>query len=166
MQKVTSLNAFYLLQTTKITEKIMAEGKKVKANLKMKIPAGKASAGPPVGSTLGQYGVNMMDFVNPFNEQTRDMGNVTVTAHITIFDDRSMAFRVVGQPTDDLILAKLGVKKGSGRPNTEKLDKKLTDQQLTDIAEVKANDMNTEDIDAVKKMVAGTARSIGIEVQG
>ncbi|MCA9334140.1 50S ribosomal protein L11, partial [Candidatus Saccharibacteria bacterium] len=80
----------------------------------MKIPAGKASAGPPVGSTLGQYGVNMMDFVNPFNEQTKDMRGI-VTAHITIYDDRSMDFRVVGQPTDDLILQKLGVKKGSGR---------------------------------------------------
>lgn len=139
--------------------------KVVKANLKMKIPAGKASAGPPVGSTLGQYGVNMMDFVNPFNEQTRDMGNVTVTAHITIYDDRSMDFRVVGAPTDDLIRAKLGIKKGSGRPNSEKVQKKLTDQQLTEIAETKANDMNTDDIDAVKKMVAGTARSMGVEIE-
>ncbi len=143
----------------------MAE-KKIKANLKMKIPAGKASAGPPVGSTLGQYGVNMMDFVNPFNEQTRDMGNVTVTAHITIYDDRSMAFRVVGAPTDDLIRAKLGIQKGSGKPNSEKLTQKLTDQQLTEIAETKANDMNTDDVDAVKKMVAGTARSMGVEIEG
>lgn len=140
--------------------------KEIKANLKMKIPAGKASAGPPVGSTLGQYGVNMMDFVNPFNEQTRDMGNVTVTAHITIYDDRSMAFRVVGEPTDDKIRRVLGVQKGSGRPNTEKLDKKLTDAQLTQIAEEKAADMNAEDVEAIKKMVAGTARSMGIETEG
>jgi len=141
----------------------MAE-KKIKANLKMKIPAGKATAAPPVGSTLGQYGVNMMDFIQPFNEATREMRG-TVTAHITIFDDRSMAFRVVSEPVDDLIRAKLGVQKGSGKPNTEKLDKKLSDADLTAIAEVKAADMNTEDIPAVKKMVAGTARSMGVEIQ-
>ena len=140
--------------------------KQIKANLKMKIPAGKASAGPPVGSTLGQYGVNMMDFVTPFNERTRDMGNVTVTAHITIYDDRTMDFRVVGAPTDDPIRAKLGIQKGSGRPNSEKVSKKLTDAQLTEIAEVKANDMNADDVEAIKKMVAGTARSMGVEIEG
>ncbi len=139
--------------------------KQIKANLKMKIPAGKASAGPPVGSTLGQYGVNMMDFVTPFNERTRDMGNVTVTAHITVYDDRTMDFRVVGAPTDDLIRAELGIQKGSGRPNSEKVSKKLTDAQLTKIAETKANDMNADDVDAVKKMVAGTARSMGVEIE-
>ncbi|OGL31177.1 50S ribosomal protein L11 [Candidatus Saccharibacteria bacterium RIFCSPHIGHO2_12_FULL_41_12] len=142
----------------------MAE-KKIKANLKMKIPAGKASAGPPVGSTLGQYGVSMMDFVNPFNEATRDMGNVTVTAHITVYEDRSMKFRVVGAPTDDLIRAKLGIAKGSGKPNTEKLEQKLSQTDLKSIAEDKAQDMNTDDIESIKKMVAGTARSMGIEVQ-
>jgi len=141
----------------------MAE-KKITANLKMKIPAGKASAAPPVGSTLGQYGVNMMDFITPFNDQTKELKGI-VTAHITIFEDRTMAFRVVSQPTDDLILQKLGIKKGSGKPNSEKVTKKLTDAQLTEIAEEKAKDMNAEDIEAVKKMVAGTARSMGVEVE-
>ena len=141
----------------------MAE-RQIKANLKMKIPAGKASAAPPVGSTLGQYGVNMMDFINPFNEQTKTMQG-TVTAHITIYDDRSMSFRVVGQPTDDLIRQKLGINKGSGKPNSEKISKKLSDAALTEIAEQKAADMNTLDVDAVKKMVAGTARSMGVEVE-
>jgi large subunit ribosomal protein L11 len=139
--------------------------KQVKANLKMKIPAGRASAAPPVGSTLGQYGVNMMDFINPFNEATRELKG-TVTAHITIYDDRTMDFRVVSQPTDDLIRDKLGIKKGSGKPNSEKLTKKLSDQALTEIATEKAKDMNTEDITAVKKMVAGTARSMGVEIEG
>jgi large subunit ribosomal protein L11 len=139
-------------------------GKAVKANLKMKIPAGKASAAPPVGSTLGQYGVNMMDFIQPFNDQTKEMRGI-ITAHITIYDDRSMEFRVVGAPTDDLIREKLGIKKGSGKPNSEKLPQKLSDAQLTEIAEAKAHDMNTEDIPAVKKMVAGTARSMGIEIE-
>lgn len=143
----------------------MANTKPVKANLKMKIPAGKATAAPPVGSMLGQHGVNMMDFITPFNEQTKDMGNVTVTAHVTIYDDRTMDFRVVGAPTDDLIRAKLGIEKGSGRPNTEKVSKKLTDQQLTEIAEQKAKDMNTTKVDSVKRMVAGTARSMGVEIE-
>lgn len=139
--------------------------KVVKANLKMKIRGGQASAAPPVGSTLGQYGVNMMDFIQPFNDATKDMQGQTVTAHITIYDDRSMTFRVVGAPTDDLIRDKLGIQKGSGRPNTEKLDKKLSQQALTEIAEAKAADMNAEDVEAIKKMVAGTARSMGVEVE-
>lgn len=139
--------------------------KAVKANLKMKIPAGRASAAPPVGSTLGQYGVNMMDFITPFNDATKDMQGATVTAHITVYDDRSMSFRVVGAPTDDLIRAKLGIKKGSGKPNTEKLDKKLSQSALTEIAESKAHDMNTDNVESVKKMVAGTARSMGVEVE-
>lgn len=144
----------------------MANKKQVKANLKMKIPAGRASAAPPVGSTLGQYGVNMMDFINPFNDATKDMQGATVTAHITIYDDRTMDFRVVGAPTDDLIRAKLGIKKGSGKPNSEKIAKKLSDKDLTEIAEAKAKDMNAVDVEAIKKMVAGTARSMGVEVEG
>lgn len=139
--------------------------KQVTANLKMKIPAGKASAAPPVGSTLGQYGVNMMDFINPFNEATKELKG-TVTAHITIYDDRSMSFRVVSQPTDDLIRQKLGIKKGSGKPNSEKIDKKLSNADLIAIAEEKAKDMNADDVEAVKKMVAGTARSMGVEIEG
>lgn len=139
--------------------------KAVKANLKMKIPAGRASAAPPVGSTLGQHGVNMMDFINPFNEQTKEMQGQTVTVHITVFEDRTMAWRVVGMPTDDRIRAELKIDKGSGRPNSEKISKKLTDAMLTKIAEDKAADMNTDDIPAVKKMVAGTARSMGVEVE-
>src|SRR5437588_7237303 len=99
--------------------------KAVRANLKMKTRAGQASAAPPVGSTLGQYGVNMMDFIQPFNDATKDMQGQTVTAHITIYEDRTMSFRVVGAPTDDLIRAKLGIDKGSGRPNSEKISKKL-----------------------------------------
>lgn len=140
--------------------------KAVKANLKMKIRGGQASAAPPVGSTLGQYGVNMMDFINPFNDATKEFQGQMVTAHITVYEDRTMSFRVVGIPTDDRIRAELKVDKGSGRPNTEKVSKKLTDAQLTKIAEEKAADMNTDDIPAVKKMVAGTARSMGVEIEG
>jgi large subunit ribosomal protein L11 len=139
--------------------------KKVIGNLKLRIAGGRASAGPPVGSTLGQWGLNMMDFINPFNDATKDLQGQEVTAHITIYDDRSMDFRVVGMPTDDRIRQALGIQKGSGRPNSEKVPKKLTDAQLTKIAEEKASDMNTDDVDAVKKMVAGTARSMGVEVE-
>lgn|SRR5688572_30162204 len=140
--------------------------KKVTANLKMKIKGGQASAAPPVGSTLGQYGVNMMDFITPFNEATKDRQGQDLTVHIAIYEDRTMDFRVVGVPTDDLIRKALGIQKGSGKPNTEKIAKKLTDAQLTEIAETKAGDMNTDDIPAVKKIVAGTARSMGVEVDG
>jgi large subunit ribosomal protein L11 len=139
--------------------------KAVRANLKMKIRGGQASAAPPVGSTLGQYGVNMMDFINPFNEQTKDQMGKNVTVHITIYEDRTMSWRVVGTPTDELILSALKVDKGSGEPNKTKVSKKLNDTQLTEIAEAKAADMNTDDIPAVKKMVAGTARSMGVEVE-
>ena len=138
-------------------------GKPVRANLKMKLKGGQASAAPPVGSTLGQYGVNMMDFINPFNEQTKEMRG-TLTAHIVIYEDRTMDFRVVSEATDEKIRAKLGIQKGSGKPNSEKISKKLSDADLTAIAEEKALDMNTDDIDAVKKMVAGTARSMGVEI--
>jgi large subunit ribosomal protein L11 len=107
----------------------------------------------------------MMDFIQPFNDATKDMQGQEVTAHITIYDDRSLAFRVVGMPTDNRIRKELGIDKGSGRPNSEKVSKKLTQAQLTKIAEEKAEDMNTDDVEAVKKMVAGTARSMGVEVE-
>jgi len=139
--------------------------KEVKATLKMKIRGGQASAAPPVGSTLGQYGVNMMDFINPFNDQTKDRMGQNLTVHISVFDDRSMSWQVVGTPTDELILSALKENKGSGEPNKVKLEKKLTKTQLNEIAEAKAVDMNSDDLEAAKKMVAGTARSMGVEVE-
>ncbi len=143
----------------------MAQTKPIRASLKMKIRGGQASAAPPVGSTLGQYGVNMMDFINPFNDQTKDRMGQNLTVHIAIYEDRTMDWRIVGTPTDEMILAALKVDKGSGRPNSEKLAKKLSQAQLTEIAEAKMSDMNADDIESVKKMVAGTARSMGIEVE-
>ncbi len=137
--------------------------KAIKANLKMKLKGGQASAAPPVGSILGQYGVNMMDFVNPFNEKTKDQMGKNLTVHITVYEDKTMDWRVVGVPTDDLIREALKIDKGSGKPNSEKLPEKLTLDQLNSISETKAKDMNTEDIESVKKMVLGTARSMGVE---
>ncbi|HET9850721.1 MAG TPA: 50S ribosomal protein L11 [Candidatus Saccharimonadales bacterium] len=143
----------------------MANTKELRATLKMKIRGGQASAAPPVGSTLGQYGVNMMDFINPFNDQTKDRMGQNLTVHIRIYEDRSMDWRIVGTPTDELILSALKVDKGSGEPNKTKLEKKLSQTQLTEIAQAKAEDMNSDDVESVKKMVAGTARSMGVEVE-
>lgn len=141
------------------------KGKKEVGTIKMKIPGGGASAAPPVGSTLGQYGVNMMDFINPFNEQTQDMKGQTVTAHITIFDDKSMTWRIVGEATDELIRRAVGIKKGSGRPHDEKVAT-LTKAQMKQIAEQKMDDMNAAgNLDSAMKQVAGTARSMGVEVE-
>ncbi len=139
--------------------------KAIKANLKIRIRGGQATAAPPVGSMLGQYGVNMMNFINPFNEQTKDRMGQPVTVHITIYEDRTMIWRIVGMPTDELIRETLKIDKGSGRPNSEKIDKKLSQTQLTDIATTKAKDMNSDDIESVKRMVAGTARSMGVEIE-
>ena len=139
--------------------------KVAKANLKMKLKGGQASAAPPVGSTLGQYGVNMMDFITPFNNETKDRMGQDITVHIAIYEDKKMSWKVVGTPTDDLIRKALKIDKGSGKPNSEKIAKKLTDAQVTEIATAKAIDMNTDRIDSVKRMVAGTARSMGVEVE-
>lgn len=140
------------------------EGKKVIANIKMRIPAGKASPAPPVGSTLGQYGVNMMDFVNPFNEQTKDLGNVDVITHITIYGDRSFEFTVGTPVTEGLIKKALGIDTASGEPNKEKVGT-LKRDQLEEIAKTKMPDLNAHDLDAACKIVAGTARSMGVEVE-
>lgn len=143
----------------------MAKGsKKMTANIKMRIPAGQASAGPPVGSTLGQYGVNMMDFVTPFNEQTKELQGQTVTAHVTIYDDKSMTWRVVSEATDDRIRAAVGIKKGSGRPHEDKVAK-LTKAQLESIAKDKIGDTNATELESAMKQIAGTARSMGVEVE-
>jgi large subunit ribosomal protein L11 len=139
--------------------------KKITANLKLRIPAGRASAGPPVGSTLGQYGLNMMDFINPFNDQTKDLQGVDVIVHLQIFDDRTFTFNVIGEPADDLIRKAAGIKKGSGESHKTKVGK-ITDAQLTEIAEKKMNYLNANDIEAAKKVIAGTARSMGVEIEG
>ncbi len=138
--------------------------KKITANLKLRIPAGKASAGPPVGSTLGQYGLNMMDFINPFNDQTKDLMGSDVIVHLRIYEDRTFDFDIIGEPADDLIRKAAGIKKGSGVPHKEKVGK-LTDAQLTEIAEKKMSYLNANDIEAAKKVIAGTARSMGVEIE-
>lgn len=137
--------------------------KKVIGNLKLRIPAGRATAGPPVGSTLGQWGLNMMDFINPFNEKTKDMMGKEVIVHMRVYDDRSFDWESLGQPVDDLIREKIGIKKGSGEPHTNKVGK-ITKAQLAEIAEVKKEQLNAIDLEGAIKVVAGTARSMGVEV--
>ena len=138
--------------------------KKVIGNLKLRIPGGKATAGPPVGSTLGQWGLNMMDFINPFNEKTKEFNGKNVIVHIQVFEDRTFSWTCLGQPVDDLIREELKIKKGSSRPNTEKVGK-ITREQLEKIANIKMKQLNAIDLEGAIKVVAGTARSMGIEVK-
>ena len=137
--------------------------KQVVGSLKLRIPAGRATAGPPVGSTLGQRGLNMMDFINPFNEATKDMMGKDVIVHMKIYDDRSFDWKSLGQPVDDAIREKIGIKKGSGKPHAEKVGK-ITRAQLAEIAEMKKDQLNAIDEEGRIKTIAGTARSMGVEV--
>lgn len=137
--------------------------KKVIGNLKLRIPGGKATAGPPVGSTLGQWGLNMMDFINPFNEKTKEYQGKDVIVHIQVFEDRTFDWTCLGRPVDDLIREEIGLAKGSGKPNSEKVGK-ITQAQLEKIAELKKDQLNAIDLAGAVKIVAGTARSMGVEV--
>ena len=137
--------------------------KKVIGNLKLRIPAGRATAGPPVGSTHGQWGLNMMDFINPFNEATKDLMGKNVIVHIRVFEDRTFDWKSLGQPVDDLIREAIKIDKGSGKPNVDKVGK-ITKAQLKEIAEKKMDQLNAVDIEGAIKIVAGTARSMGVEV--
>lgn len=139
--------------------------KKIKANLKFRVQGGKATAGPPVGSLLGQHGLNLMDFVNAFNSQTKDAMGKLVTVHLTVYEDRTFSFTVIGQPVDEMIREAIGIKKGSAKSHAEKVGK-ITRAQLEKIAEIKMATLNANDIDAAVKVIAGTARSMGVEVEG
>jgi large subunit ribosomal protein L11 len=137
--------------------------KKIIGNLKLRIPAGRATAGPPVGSTLGQWGLNMMDFINPFNDATKELAGKDVIVHIQIYEDRSFTWNSLGQPVDDLIRAAAGIQKGSGKPHTDKVGK-ITRAQAEEIAKTKMDQLNANDIDGAVKIIAGTARSMGVEL--
>ena len=132
--------------------------------MKLRIPAGRATAGPPVGSTLGQWGLNMMDFINPFNDATKDLMGKDVIVHIQVYEDRTFTWTSLGQPVDDMIREKAGVKKGSGKPHTDKVGK-ITRAQAEEIAKTKMDQLNANDLDAAVKIVAGSARSMGITVE-
>ena len=137
--------------------------KKVIGNLKLRIPAGRATAGPPVGSTLGQWGLNMMDFINPFNEATKDMMGKDVIVHLQVFEDRTFTWKSLGQPVDDMIRERAGIQKGAGNSKTDKVGK-ITKAQLQEIAEIKMDHQNAVSIEGAMKTIAGTARSMGVEI--
>ena len=139
--------------------------KKVLTIIKLQIPGGQANPAPPVGPALGQHGINIMAFVKEYNEKTASMVGSVVPVEITVFEDRSFTFVTKTPPAADLLRKAVGVEKGSGKPNTEKVGQ-LSRAKLREIAEVKMKDLNANDIEAAERMIAGTARSMGITVAG
>ncbi|MDP9383202.1 MAG: 50S ribosomal protein L11 [Chloroflexota bacterium] len=137
--------------------------KKVKAIVKLQIPAGKATPAPPVGPALGQHGVAIMNFVKEYNERTAAQAGNVIPVEITIFEDRSFSFVTKTPPAADLLRKAAGVDKGSGVPNKQTVGRVSRDQ-VREIAELKLKDLNAYDIDQAMKMIEGTARSMGIEV--
>ncbi len=136
--------------------------KKVLTKIKLQIPAGAASPAPPVGPALGQHGVNIMEFCKSFNAQTQGSGSI-VPVEITVFEDRTFTFVTKTAPAAVLLREALGIDKGSGEPNRDKVGTVTRDQVRT-IAETKMPDLNANDVDAAMKIIEGTARSMGIEV--
>ncbi len=139
--------------------------KKVVGMIKLQIPAGKATPAPPVGPALGQHQVNIMDFCKAFNARTSKQEGLIIPVVITVFQDRSYSFITKTPPAAVLLKRAAGIAKGSGEPNRNKVGK-VTDKQVEEIARTKMPDLNAADIEAAKKIVAGTARSMGLEVEG
>ncbi len=137
--------------------------KKVKAIVTLQLPAGKATPAPPVGPALAQHGINIVGFTKEYNARTSTRIGEIVPAEITIFTDGSFKFELKSPPTTFLIMRAAGVTKGSERPNTVKVGK-ITMKQIREIGEVKRSDMNTQDMDAIARQIAGTARNMGIDV--
>lgn len=139
--------------------------KKVKTVVKLQIKAGKANPAPPVGSALGQHGVAIQDFCSQFNEKTRELGDVVVPVVVTVYEDRSFSFVTKTPPASFLVMKAINLEKGSGVPNKDKVGS-ITKAQLKEIAEIKMKDLNANDIEAAIKIIAGTCRSMGVEVKG
>ncbi len=139
--------------------------KKVIGFIKLQIPAGKANPAPPVGPALGQHGVNIMEFCKAFNAKTQEKMGKIIPVEITVYADRTFTFITKTPPAPSLILEAAGINKGSGEPNREKVGV-ITSAQVREIAEIKMPDLNASDVDSAMSMVAGTARSMGIVVEG
>ena len=138
--------------------------KKISAVIKLQIPAGKANPAPPVGPALGQYGFNIMAFCKEYNDRTSSQVGSIVPAEITVFDDRSFTFITKTPPTTDLLKKALGVEKGASASGHENVGK-LSRDKLREIAQLKAKDLNATDIEGAQRIIEGTARSMGIEVE-
>jgi large subunit ribosomal protein L11 len=139
--------------------------KKVLTMIKLQIPAGAANPAPPVGPALGQHGVNIMEFCKAFNAQTQQDAGTIIPVEITVFEDRSFEFITKTPPAAVLIKEAAGLEKGSGEPNREKVGR-ISVAQVRQIAERKMPDLNANDLDAASRIIAGTARSMGVEVEG
>ncbi|MEK9500708.1 50S ribosomal protein L11 [Gaopeijia maritima] len=139
--------------------------KKVAGFIKLHVPGGQANPAPPVGPALGQHGVNIMEFCKQFNAKTQDKQGLTIPVEITVYADRSFTFITKTPPAAVLIKKTLNLPKGSGVPNTEKVAK-ISQDQLRQIAETKLPDLNTNDVESAMRQIAGTARSMGVEVEG
>ncbi len=139
--------------------------KKVMAVVKLHCPAGQANPSPPVGPALGQHGVNIMEFCKAFNARTQDKAGLIIPAVITIYVDRSFTFELKSPPASVLLKKAAKIAKGSGEPNRDKVGT-VSQDQLAEIAELKMADLNAHDIENAKRIIAGTARSMGLEVEG
>lgn len=138
--------------------------KKIKTKIKLQIAGGQANPAPPVGPALGQHGLNIAEFCKAFNDRTKDqIGNI-IPVEITVYEDRSYDFILKTPPAAELIKKAAGITKGSGKPLTDKVGK-ITDAQLTEIAKTKLPDLNANDLEAAKRIVAGTARQMGVEIK-
>lgn len=143
----------------------MAKKKKVTGLIKLQIDAGQANPAPPVGPALGAHGVNIMEFCKAYNAATESQRGNVVPVEITVYEDRSFDFKLKSPPASKLLLKAAGLQKGSGVPHTEKVGK-VTMDQVKEIAETKKEDLNARDVESAAKIVAGTARSMGITVEG
>jgi len=139
--------------------------KKIKTVIKLQIGAGKANPAPPVGPALGQHGLNIQEFCTKFNEATKGQMGDIIPAEITVYEDRTFSFVLKTSPASDLLRKAAGVEKGAGNPLKDKVGK-ITEAQLREIAEKKLVDLNANDVEAGMKIVAGTARSMGIKIEG
>jgi large subunit ribosomal protein L11 len=140
--------------------------KKIETYIKLQVPAGKANPSPPVGPALGQHGVNIMEFCKTFHAQTQGMEvGIPVPVVISVYSDRSFTFIMKTPPATVLLKKAAGIEKGSGQPNTNKVGK-VTRKQLEEIAKIKQKDLNAADLDAAVRIIAGSARSMGLEVEG
>jgi len=137
--------------------------KKILTVVKLQVRAGQATPAPPVGTALGQHGVNIMEFCRQYNEQTQQFAGQVIPVELTIYEDRSFSFVTKQPPAAELIKQAVGIEKGSGEPNREKVAS-ITEGQLRKIAERKMADLNANDVEAAMKILAGTARSMGVEV--
>ncbi|MCZ2845794.1 MAG: 50S ribosomal protein L11 [Candidatus Bathyarchaeota archaeon] len=138
--------------------------KKIKATLKLQIPAGKANPAPPIGPALGQHGLNIGDFCQKFNEATKDKGDNIIPVEITIFEDRSFELQFKTPPVASLLKKAAGIDKGSSEASRKKVGK-VTKGQIEEIAKIKQKDLNTNDIEKAKKIIEGTAKSMGVTIE-